>query len=222
PLPVTGRAGEPRLAWSVAQERGHPALLVLGGEQPGDQAAFQAQPGGQRGVQTVVDRLLDRLQRQPWSFGQLPGVCGGRGQWIVGYLVYQTDAQRLLRGDFSARHHQLLRPRRADLSRESLGTSRAGRDAEPYLRLADLGVRSGDPVVGRQGQFEAAAERETVQGGDNRKGEFGDPGEGLLQRPVPPDDLFEAERRQLLQVRSRGETPAFATQRSEERRVGKG
>jgi hypothetical protein len=89
--------------------------------------------------------------------------------------------------------HQFLKP-----------PARTGRgeDAQPRFRVADPDVRSSDPEVRRIGQFRAATQAVSVEGRDNRHGQFGDPDENRgvdsLQGIVP------APLAQLGDVRSGG------------------
>ena len=76
--------------------------------------------------------------------------------------------------DLAARDAQLLRPARPDEAGEALRAAAAGNDAEEDLRLAEHGAFAGDPIVARQRQLAATAERVAADGGDHEAVEGGD------------------------------------------------
>lgn len=78
----------------------------------------------------------------------------------------------------------------------------AGDQAEQDLRLAELCVVRGDPEVGAERQFAAAAQRIAGDGGDNGLGDTGDGREGVLQAPGPYDHRRMVHGLHLLDVRA--------------------
>ena len=96
-------------------------------------------------------------------------------------LVGQADPQRLLGFDLAAAEAQLLGPARPDQAGETLGTAAAGDDAEQDLGLPEHRPLAGDPVVARQRQLAATAERVAADGGDDETGDGGDRVERLVE-----------------------------------------
>ncbi len=95
-------------------------------------------------------------------------------------LVRQADPQRLVGFDLAAGEAQLLGLARADEPGEALRAAPAGDDAEQDLRLPEHRPLAGDPVVTRQGQLAAPAERVPADGGDDETGDGGDRVERLV------------------------------------------
>ncbi len=105
------------------------------------------------------DRILDQavVARQPVDQAGFPG---------------------LLRADRIALRHHLERERHARDARQPLGAAGAGEQAELDLGQPELGRGEGDPVMARQRDFAAAAERGAVDRRDH----------GLFERLDPVDE----------------------------------
>ena len=95
-------------------------------------------------------------------------------------LVGEPDPQRLVGLDLAAGEAQLLGPARADQPGQALRAAPAGDDAEQDLRLPEHRALAGDPVVARQRQLAAAAERVAGDGGDHDARD----GRDRVERPV--------------------------------------
>ena len=86
----------------------------------------------------------------------------------------------------------LERQRRAAQPRQTLGAAGAGDDAEQHFGLADARVASRDAVVTAHGDFVAAAERDAVDGGDDRLG--GSPRDASAARACRRDRSSDCSR----------------------------
>lgn len=105
----------------------------------------------------------------------------------------------------AAGEDQVLGLGRADQPGQPLGAARTGDQTEHDLGLAQLGVVGGDPEVGAERQFAATTERVAGDRGDDRLGDPGHRGEGVLQRLGPYDHRRVVHRLHLLDVRARRE-----------------
>ena len=99
--------------------------------------------------------------------------------------VDEPDGEGLVRLHLPPTPDELLRPRRTDQPGQALRRPRARDDAEKDLGLPDAHVVGGDPQVARHCQLEAAAERDAVDGGDDRPRDLA---EGVVRGPKPRPD----------------------------------
>ena len=82
--------------------------------------------------------------------------------------IDQSEPQSLGGTDQLAGQHQLERGTRADETRQALGAAVPGNQAEIDLRLTELRCVRRDTKRARHRELTAAAERETIDGGDCR------------------------------------------------------
>src|SRR5581483_2387697 len=153
--------------------RGQQQFVVeaAGGRSVAGPDSLQDAPGGQRpaGRDLPAEGFADSPQvlGRYLRYGQQPGGAGlGRAQPVAG----QHDPQG---------------GRPADGPREPLGPAGAGHQAEAGLGKAEGGVVGGDDERAGQGELEASAEGDAVDGGDDRYRQGGDPVE---HRPAPGQD----------------------------------
>ncbi len=96
--------------------------------------------------------------------------------------------------DGGADQAQLQRGRAASQAQQALGAAEARDQAEVDLRLADLRGIGGHAQVAAHGQFQPAAQRETVDHADHRLGHLLDPAHQLLpaEGEIAPLDRGQA------------------------------
>src|SRR5665213_1352993 len=159
-----------------------------------------------RGLDLVVG-VSDPLQR-PTLGDDLSGEGDGAVSQLslLDDLIDQAHGQALFGRDMLAGRHHLQSLFGADDTRQPLGASGAGEQAEGHFRQAAARRRDRDPVVAGQCDFQAAAQRRPMDRGDHRLGgaldgvldrveagpllratEFGDVGPGD-ERPSLADD----------------------------------
>ena len=138
-----------------------PSSLIPGLEQRHERLALHAQPLLERAV-GGRERALAAAQRERrprrMALGPLARVRVRLARRADG--VDQTRLQRTIGGHRVAREHHLPRTRETDQTREPLGSTRAGDDAQTYLGQPELRVLRGDPEIAGERHLEAAAERE--------------------------------------------------------------
>jgi hypothetical protein len=116
----------------------------------------------------------------------------GPAAWLSAHrlaCVDQTRLQRTISGHRVAREHHLPRTRETDQTREPLGSTRAGDDAQTYLGQPELRVLPGDPEIAGERHLEAAAEREPLDRGDRDLRDRLEVAAGLLERADVLRDL---------------------------------
>ena len=104
--------------------------------------------------------------------GDFPGeVHGMRGQIAFEDGIDETGGVRLIRTDRRTGHDHPERLHRADQARQPHRAAAARQQAELHLGQAELGAGIGDAEMAAERQFQAAAERGAVDGGDRRLGD---------------------------------------------------
>ncbi len=91
-----------------------------------------------------------------------------RRQIALGNGVHEAVGKRVCGGHRIARHDALQRLQRSDRPWQPLRATGAGQDAQLDLGQAEPGARCCDPQMARHGEFEPAAQRRAVHGGDHR------------------------------------------------------
>ena len=177
-------------------------------------------PSIERRRHSSVDRRLRQALRLQGAGGHL----GGEGERpLVEILRATTSSARPMRRASSARTWRPVRhislARLTPTVRGSRCVPAAARDdPEQDLRLAEHRLLRGDPVVARQRQLAAAAERVPADGGDHEPRDRGDGVEGGVEAGGDRGRLVRSA--ELGDVGAGGEDPLAARDHDGARRVG--
>ena len=155
---------------AALQECPHTGLLVLGGEEIGEDLALEDDARAELPSRPPVQRDLGGPQRVRRSL-RVPSSQGhGTVEHFVRrkHLVDEPDREGLVRAEVPARVHHVLGSSQPDEPGQPLRPACARDDAEKYLGLTEARVLAGDPVVGAHRQLEAAAKAEPRDGRDRR------------------------------------------------------
>ena len=104
-----------------------------------------------------------------------------RNHAILDHPVDQPQIQRPARCHRRPGCHKVKRRQCAAKVRCADRSARSGQQAQGYLGKPQSGRGRGNPHPAAQGQFQAAAQGDTVNCGNGRKGQSGDPGDHLRQ-----------------------------------------
>ncbi|MNU88818.1 hypothetical protein D3C71_786400 [compost metagenome] len=142
-----------------------------------------------------MDRIQDPAQRQWRSVGQVRRKRGHPRIQRIGrhHVVDDAQLQRAGGGDRRAQQAQFQRGGPTAQAQQPLAATEAGNQAEVDLRLADPGAVRGDAQVAGHGQFQAAAQRKTIDAGQHRLGHAFDAAHQLLAQQREVTSLNRAQ-----------------------------
>ena len=157
---------------TLLQESAHAFLLIGGLKAAAEQLFFHDDCLIHIDLQALIDGLLAGTHRNRRI------LCNGGCQLLSGvhqlfqgvYRVDQTDAQRLVCLDVLGSVDQLLGHTGADQTGQTLGTAKAGGNAQTGFRLAEYGRIGADADIAAHAQFTAAAQCKTVDGRNRGNG----------------------------------------------------